>query len=127
LPPALALLAPGVFTYGARDMAKKKDHGKCSNPKCLNCRWWPKVVKNMGEEQGCYWVNFETGELFIATGWRAMPDGSLVEIPEGEGSPFYEVECECGAFGHVRGDILEQGLMESCPRCAAMTAQIARN
>lgn len=106
---------------------KKKDHGKCSNPRCLSCRWWPKVVKQVGADQGCYWVNEQTGEVFVATGLRATPDGGLVDIPEEEGSPFYEVECECGAFGVIRGDILEQGLQERCPRCAAMTAQIARN
>lgn len=106
-------------------MAKRSK--KCRDPNCLPCRWWPKIGKHMGVEQGCYWVDSNTGEVFIATGLRALPGGTLVPIETHEGSEFYEVECDCGSTGVIRGDLLMQGRADRCPECAANVASIARN
>lgn len=103
-------------------MAKKK---RCGSPKCVSCRWWPRIAKMLGEDQGCYWVDRDTGELFIATGLRALPSGDYTEITGG--MDFYEVRCECGAKGPARQDLLEKGVIDRCPSCAATSAQAIRN
>lgn len=105
----------------------KKNHPKCDNPRCLNCRLWPKMIRQLGKEQACYWVDRLTGELFVATGLRVTPEGDCVDIPDDQGAGFYEVDCDCGAVGPIREDILDRGFMDCCPRCAALMAQIARN
>lgn len=76
---------------------------------------------------GCYWVDDYTGEVFIATGLRALPGGELIRITDDEGPDFYEVECQCGSQGFVRGDLLEQARTTCCPECAASAAQASRN
>ena len=81
----------------------------------------------MGVEQGCYWVDAHTGEVLIATGLRVLPGGTLVTIETHEGSEFYEVECDCGSEGFIRGDLLMQGKADRCPECAAKIAAITRN
>lgn len=106
-------------------MAKKPK--RCKNPMCLDCRWWPRVARYMGSAQGCYWVDAGTGEVFVATGLRALADGTLVVIDSERDPPFYEVQCDCGSEGFVRGDLLEQGKCDCCPACAANLSQIARN
>lgn len=106
-------------------MAKK--NAKCKNPMCLFCRWWPKISKFMGADCGCYWVNEETGEVFVASGLRLLPNGILVKIPDTESQGFYGVECECGEEGFVRADLLDKGLTTRCPECAASIVQITRN
>lgn len=106
-------------------MAKKSR--KCRNPRCLFCGWWPKVGKSMGKSGGCYWVDTHTGEVFIASGLRLLPGGELVEIPSGEAQTFYEVECDCGETGFVRGDVLQKCLCDRCPECAAQLSNTMRN
>ena len=124
-PPVLAarLEPPGHFYLGAKDMAKKRK--KCASPDCVSCRWWPKISKMLGDEHGCYWIDRETGEIFIATGLRILPTGAFVQIADGPG--FYEVQCACGDTGPVRSDLLNRGTVDRCPACTAKLAQSSRN
>lgn len=100
---------------------------KCKRADCLCCRWWPQIVKMMGKEGGCYWVDETSGELMIATGLRVLPNARLVPLDEEECPSFYETECECGATVTIRGDLMERGLTSRCPECASMLAQTMRN
>ena len=104
-------------------MAKKRK--KCGSPNCVSCRWWPKICKMLGDDQGCYWIDRETGEVFVATGLRALPNGDYVAISDGP--DFYEVQCACGDTGPVRADLLNKGVIDRCPACAAKLAQSSRN
>jgi hypothetical protein len=126
-PPVLAArLAPaGHFYLGAKDMAKKRK--KCSSPTCIPCRWWPKISKLLGQDLGCYWIDRTSGEVFIATGLRALPGGHFVEIKGETGPEFFIVECECGSKGPVRADLLHKGTVDRCPDCSAQAAQTLRN
>lgn len=100
---------------------------KCSNPRCIHCRWWKKVSKYVGVQQGCYWIDEYTGEVFVATGLRATPAGDAIEINDEEGFAFYETECNCGDTVVIRADLIDRGLSGRCMTCAASTAEITRN
>ncbi len=105
-------------------MAKPK---KCKNPRCLPCNWWPRIAKLLGADQGCYWIDELTGEVFIATGLRATGEGNLIEIPDDEGPAFYESTCDCGHDFPIREDMFDKGLGSRCPSCAAEVSEITRN
>jgi hypothetical protein len=103
-------------------MAKKS---KCEVRRCLTCKWWPKVRKYMGKSQCYFWVNSQTGEVMIATGLRALPDGGTVKMEPI--NDWVDVECDCGTSGVVRSDLLESGFVERCVECSAECAQAERN
>lgn len=106
-------------------MAKKSK--KCGDPQCIECRWWPAMAKLVGKAGGCYWVDETTGELFVATGLRATPNGSAVPIPEEESPSFWETECTCGFTMIAREDLMRRGLTRMCPSCAASLTHTMRN
>jgi hypothetical protein len=102
-------------------MAKKS---RKAGRDCLLCKWWPKIHKTIGS-RGCdFWVDSVTGEVMVATGLRALPSGGLVELEE---TAWVTVQCDCGNEGGVRQDLLESGLVDRCPVCAAHCAQAERN
>ena len=106
-------------------MAKRKP--RCKKPHCIPCNWWPKIVKLLGKDQGCFWVDETTGEVFIATGIRSKPDGQGEPIVSDEGFSFFEGECECGDTFAVREDLMDRGLTGRCPHCASVLAALLRN
>ena len=105
---------------------KRRGHRRksCKVPNCLLCKFLPAIEAALGKHS-TYWVDADTGELFIATGLRALPDLGLIEMSQGFGWAL--VRCECGLKGGARLDTLRSGLSEYCPYCAAMLAQIKRN
>ena len=106
-------------------MAKKPK--KCKNPYCIECRWWPAVVKLIGEEGGCYWVDEASGEVMIATGLRCLPNGTLSPMDKDDTPEFWKTECDCGSEWVTRGDLMERGLTKMCPACAASLTNAMRN
>jgi hypothetical protein len=108
-------------------MAKKRRGHKrksCTVPNCLLCKFLPAIEAALGKHS-TYWVDIDTGELCIATGLRALPDLSLIEMSKEFGWAL--VRCECGLKGSARLDTLRNGQSESCPYCSAMLAQLKRN
>jgi len=106
-------------------MAKRKRKEKCSTPNCMVHKWFPKIKKQLGF-QACPYIDPSSGEIFIATGLRALPDLEVVEMDLGI-EYWVDVRCACGNEGSQRVDLLESGKIRSCPICAANQAFGARN
>lgn len=106
-------------------MAKRKRKEKCKTNNCMVHKWFPKIKKHFGH-QVCPYVDPTTGEIFIATGLRALPDLEVVEMELGI-NYWVDVRCTCGNESSQRVDLLESGKIRSCPTCAANQAYGERN
>jgi len=104
---------------------KKKKKPKCDTPNCLLHKWWPAVEPALGKHSS-FWVDDLSGEVFIATGMRALPDMEVVEMEEGI-STWFSVRCECGTEGVQREDLMNRTIISECPCCAANRSFTQRN
>jgi hypothetical protein len=106
-------------------MAKRKRKETCKTDNCLVHKFFPMVDKKLGENS-CFYIDEISGEVFIATGMRVLPDLEVVDMGD-EVNHWVDVRCSCGNEGAMRVDLLQTGKIRSCPNCAANKAFGERN
>lgn len=97
----------------------------CDVPNCLVHKFWPTIVAMLNGPMADAWVDLDTGELFVATGLRVLPDMEVVAMEPTAGSATH-VECDCGRRSDVRTSLLVKGTVDRCWSCAA-TEAVARS
>lgn len=111
-------------------MAKKRKQRpgfrNCEVPNCLVHKFWPTILPLLNGPMADAWVDPRTGELFIATGLKCLPDMELVPMRRALHMVGH-LECSCGRVNEVRADLLDCGTIDRCWHCAAADAVTESN